>query len=135
MAYWVNNVGSLAGTLSADLKTTENAENGCNDAERSADNTCADWTSGGEFSQFATVEFLRPAVTTEAACSNETTGTSIAPAVKIDTAVAAPAVPVFDIPGGQGACVVVNVTLPPTAGNIVQSDSTTLSADLTLTQK
>jgi len=135
-AYWVNNASDILGTLSADLVIKQDAENGCSGSEQQAgDNSCDGWTTGGEFSKSAMVRFLKNSAANADACKAQTTGTEIAPAVLLKTAADAPAVPVFDIAGGKGACVVVDVNLPKSVTNVVQSDSTTFNVDLTLTQK
>jgi hypothetical protein len=133
-AYWINNAGTMAGTLSADLAVVENAENSCAEPEtESGDKTC-EWGSGGEFTKYATVEFLTAGAVDEAACRTAKTGQSLAPAVTLDAAAAATRADLFSIEGGKGKCVVVAVTLPGSAANDVQGDTAKFRADLTLTQ-
>jgi predicted ribosomally synthesized peptide with SipW-like signal peptide len=133
-SYWVNNAGTVAGTLSADLSIVSDAENNCTDPENESGDTTCGWGTNGEFSKFATVQFETASATTADACKTATFGTAVAPAVALKTAADAGPANVFPINGGTGKCVVFKLTLPETASNVVQGDTAQFKADLTLTQ-
>ena len=135
-SYWVNNAGTVAGTLSADLSIVADDENLCAEPETESGDTSCGWATGGEFSRFATVQFFQPAAATAdaAACESAKPGTAIAPAVTLAAAAAAGQANVFQLGGGTGACVVVQVALPANVTNVVQGDTARFKADLTLQQ-
>ena len=143
LSYWVNNAGTVNGALTADLTVTADEERGCQDAEtkattdQAADSSCTDWGLGGEFSQFATVQFLDSSAADAAACKSSMTGTPVLGmgAVTLKDAAAAPAgIAVGSLAANQGNCIVLKVELPPTAGNVVQSDAASFKVDVTLAQ-
>jgi predicted ribosomally synthesized peptide with SipW-like signal peptide len=134
-SYWVNNAGTVAGTLSADLSIVSDDENLCTEPESESGDQGCGWASGGEFSRFATVQFFAvPSAKDADACKAATPGGAIAPAVTLATAAAAGQVNVFQIDGGAGACVLVEVALPGNVTNVVQGDTAQFKADLTLKQ-
>jgi predicted ribosomally synthesized peptide with SipW-like signal peptide len=134
VSYWVNNAGTVAGDLTAKLSVVD-AENGCTDAESKltgtgADN-CSQWTTGGELSKYAKVQFLDATATNETDCKSATSGTSFS----TSSAVAAVGgTSLGALAANTGNCVVLKVTLPATAGNIVQGDTAQWTAALTLAQ-
>ncbi|MGY1688046.1 TasA family protein [Geodermatophilus sp. SYSU D00867] len=132
-AFWIANTGSLPGMLSADAVVQQNAENDCTEPERQVDGSCGT-TTGGEFTSLAQATLLYNAAGTAEACKAATTGTPIAPSRSIDSWVADPAV-VTEVAAGAKACVLVQVTLPPTAGNVVQGDTAEYRIDFSLVQK
>jgi hypothetical protein len=136
ISYWVNNVGTVAGNLAAKLKVVQDAENGCNDPEREADDSCTEWSSGGEFSSFATVQFLDSDAANAVACEDATTGTPVLgmSAVRLQDAEAG-LLRVGSLEKNAGNCVVLEVKLPDTATNAVQGDTAQVQLDITLTQR
>jgi hypothetical protein len=136
LAYWVNNVGTVGGALKADLSVLENAENNCSEPETESGDTTCGWATGGEFAANAIVRFLEASAPDEAACRAATTGTTIlaAPAGTLLAAQSALPFDVFAVDGESGKCLVVNVSVPVTAGNNVQGDTAKFQVDLSLTQ-
>jgi hypothetical protein len=137
LAYWVNNVGSVGGTLTAGVSLLENAENNCSEPETESGDTTCGWATGGEFAENVVVRFLKAGATDEAACRTATGGTEIsgAPAGTLLAAEKALPFDVFEIQGESGKCLVVNVSLPVNAdNNEVQGDTARFRTDLTLTQ-
>lgn len=134
VAYWITNTGTTAGTLTADLSATDE-ERGCQEPEKEAgDTTTCDWATGGEFSQFATVQFLDAAADTPETCAVATTGTVLSPAVRLRDAATAPAQLVGSLGANSGNCYVVAIGLPVGASNLVQGDVSEIKVDVTLKQ-
>jgi predicted ribosomally synthesized peptide with SipW-like signal peptide len=133
VAYWVTNTGTTDGTLAADLSVTDE-ERGCQEPEKELlDKTC-DWATGGEFSQFATVQFLDAAANTPASCAQATTGAEVAPKLPLNVVAGAGAARVGALAAGAGNCYVVAIELPGDATNVVQGDVSAIKVDVTLTQ-
>jgi predicted ribosomally synthesized peptide with SipW-like signal peptide len=137
VSYWINNAGTVAGDLSAKLTVTD-AENGCTDPEsKTSGENCSQWTTGGELSQFATVQFLDATAADDEACKKATNGAAVLgmQPVVLKDAVVASQIPVGALAKNEGNCVVLKITVPDTAGNIVQGDTADVKMDITLAQK
>jgi hypothetical protein len=135
-AYWVQNSGTLAATISAAVTVVDN-ENGCVGPEEGLDNTCdSTKTNQGEFSYFAQVQGFVTGATTATACkATDTERTSVAGPMSLNDAAKAAKLLAQPVGANQGACVVVDLTLPDNPNiNLAQSDSADLTATFTLTQ-
>jgi predicted ribosomally synthesized peptide with SipW-like signal peptide len=136
VSYWITNTGTTAGDLAADLTVTDE-ERGCQEPEKEAGDTTCDWATNGEFSRFATVQFLDAAADTPAKCATATTGEAVLglPALGLGFAAgAADDIHVGSLAAGAGNCYVVAIELPRTATNVVQGDVSGIKVDVTLTQ-
>jgi predicted ribosomally synthesized peptide with SipW-like signal peptide len=133
VSYWITNTGTTAGALTADLSVTDE-ERGCQEPEKELLDTTCDWSTGGEFSQFATVQFLDAAANTRETCAQAATGDDVTPKLVLKSVADAGAAPVDELAAGTGNCYVVVIDLPRTATNVVQGDVSGIKVDITLTQ-
>jgi hypothetical protein len=133
LSYWVNNAGTVAGTLTADLSVTDE-ERGCLEPEQADGDTDCDWAEGGEFSEFANVQFFDAQASTPETCAQAVTGAALTPMMGLRALAATSAAPVGALAAGAGNCYVVAIELPNDARNKVQGDVSQIKVDLTLTQ-
>jgi hypothetical protein len=135
-AYFVANGGTLAGTATASTSVTD-WEHGCSSAsERTDDPGCGNATDPGDFSRLATFQAYYVA-TDKAGCTTDSLTSkqnwALAPANTTLAAIANQGIGDIPVAAGEGACVVVQVSLGD-VNNAVQGDSASLAVSFTLTQ-
>jgi hypothetical protein len=139
VSYWISNVGDVAGVVSARLAVTD-AENGCTDAESKlkapAADDCSQWTTGGEFSKYATVQFLEASAANSVACASATDGNPVLGMAPVGLQAAQTGqIRVDDLTANENKCVVLKVVLPKDkAGNDVQGDTAEIKMNINLAQ-
>jgi predicted ribosomally synthesized peptide with SipW-like signal peptide len=134
-AYWVQNDGTLPGTITAAVTVVDN-ENGCVGPEDNGlDSTCAG-ANMGEFSSFAQVAGFITHANSQENCKVTTTGrTQVVGPVSLIAAASSARLLSQTVPAGAGACVVIDLTLPDNPNiNLAQGDSADLTATFTLAQ-
>jgi predicted ribosomally synthesized peptide with SipW-like signal peptide len=141
-AYWVQNGGTLDGTLTAAVTMVDN-ENNCVGPE--ADNkpgtatkldaTCTG-ANAGEFSYFAQVQGFVTGAQNAGQCKATTAArTPLAAAMTLNEAAKAAKWLSQTVPATAGACIVIDLTLPDNPNiNLAQGDSADLTATFTLEQ-
>lgn len=134
----LNESESITGLLGGSVTDVVNLENGCNDPEQAAgDPTCGDATTAGEFGGVAQISYGAITLREGQECNADTAvptgaGNNASLGVLND---ANPARPSRVLAPGQAACVLVQVTLPESAGNIVQGDSAQFTLNFDLEQR
>jgi hypothetical protein len=134
-SYYFANAGDMAGTVSLQLANLKDADNDCagSEGDLGVDANGCGADAVGEFSSTATIFAGVAVVDSAEKCTTRTNTTSVADGQTIN-ALAGKPTEAYKVKAGEGACLVMTITLPGSAGNDVQGDTSTFDIAATLVQ-